>query len=156
ELVENAVAAGVVKMLAIGTDGISSRAALAAAEVFAQVYAAVGCHPNESRGFDEADLAELEALAAHPRCIAIGETGLDYYRDGSPREDQKRSFSAHIELARTTGTPLIVHTRNAALDTLAQLAAEAEGLSVVIHCFSMPEHLQECVDRGYAISFAGN
>jgi TatD DNase family protein len=156
ELVENAVAAGVVKMLAIGTDGISSRAALAAAEVFPQVYAAVGCHPNESRGFDEADLAELEALAAHPRCIAIGETGLDYYRDGSPREDQKRSFSAHIELARATGTPLIVHTRNAALDTLAQLAAEAEGLSVVIHCFSMPEHLQECVDRGYAISFAGN
>jgi TatD DNase family protein len=156
ELVERAVAAGVTRMLTIGTNGASCRAALAAAEAFPQVYAAIGRHPNEARGFDDADLAELQALAAHPRCIAIGETGLDYYRKDTPREDQKRAFSAQIELARTTGTPLTIHTRNADEDTLAQLAAEAQGLSVVIHCFSMPDRLDECVENGYMISFAGN
>ncbi len=156
ELVERAVAAGVTRMLTVGTNGASCRAALAAAEAFPQVYAAIGRHPNEATGFDDADLAELQALAAHPRCVAIGETGLDYYREDTPREDQARAFSAQIELARTTGTPLTIHTRNADEDTLAQLAAEADGLSIVIHCFSMPDRLQECVERGYAISFAGN
>jgi TatD DNase family protein len=156
ELVEQALEAGVVKMLTVGTNSISCRTALAAAEAFPQVLAAVGRHPNEARGFDDADLAELEALAAHPRCVAIGETGLDYYREDAPREDQQRAFSAQIALARTTGTPLIIHTRNAEEDTLAQLAAEADGVSVVMHCFSMPHRLQECLDRGYAISFAGN
>lgn len=156
ELVERAVAAGVKKLLTVGTDGASCRAALAAAEAFPQVYAAVGRHPNEARGFDDADLAELKALAAHPRCVAVGETGLDYYREGAPKEDQKRAFSAHIELARTTGTPLIIHTRQADEDTLAQLAAEAAGVTVVMHCFSMPDRLEECLERGYAISFAGN
>lgn len=156
DLVERAVAAGVVKMLTVGTNGASCRAALAAAEAFPQVYAAIGRHPNEAHGFDDADLAELKALAAHPRCVAIGETGLDYYREDAPREHQQRAFSAQIELARTTGTPLTIHTRNADEDTLAQLATEAEGLQVVIHCFSMPDRLQECLDRGYTISFAGN
>jgi TatD DNase family protein len=156
ELVERAVAAGVTRMLTVGTNGVSCRAALAAAEAFPQVYAAIGRHPSEATGFDAADLAELHALAAHPRCVAIGETGLDYYREDAPREDQARAFSAQIELARTTGTPLTIHTRNAEEDTLAQLAAEADGLSVVIHCFSMPDRLQECVERGYMISFAGN
>ncbi len=156
ELVERAVAAGVVKMLTVGTNGASCRAALAAAEAFPQVYAAIGRHPNEAQGFDDADLAELTALAEHPRCVAIGETGLDYYREDAPREHQKRAFSAQIALARTQGTPLTIHTRNADEDTLAMLAAEADGLPVVIHCFSMPDRLQECLDRGYAISFAGN
>jgi TatD DNase family protein len=156
ELVERAVAAGVVKMLSVGTNGVSCRAALASAEAFPQVYAAIGRHPNEARGFDDADLAEIEALAAHPRCFAIGETGLDYYREDAPREDQKRAFSAQIELARRTGKPLTIHTREADEDTLAMLVAEAEGVGVVIHCFSMPDRLQECLDRGYLISFAGN
>jgi TatD DNase family protein len=156
ELVERAVAAGVVKMLTVGTNGASCRAALATAEAFPQVYAAIGRHPNEAHGFDDADLAELEALAAHPRCMAIGETGLDFYREGASREDQRRAFSAQLGLARATGKPLTIHTRAADDDTLAQLAAEAEGLRVVIHCFSMPDRLSECLDRGYAISFAGN
>ncbi len=156
ELVERAVAAGVVKMLAIGTNGESSRAALASAEAFPQVFAAVGCHPNEAHGFDDADLAELAGLAEHPRCVAIGETGFDYYREDAPREDQRRAFTAQIELARRLGKPLSIHTREAPDDTLDTLAAHAEGLGVVIHCFSMPDRLQECVDRGYFISFAGN
>jgi TatD DNase family protein len=156
ELVASAVAAGVGRMLTVGTDGASCRAALAAAEAFPQVLAAVGRHPNEARGFDDADLAELRGLAAHERCAAIGETGLDFYRDGAPRADQERAFSAQIVLARETGKPLVIHTRAAEQETLETLAAEAEGVSVVMHCFSMPERLGECLDRGYTISFAGN
>jgi TatD DNase family protein len=120
------------------------------------VYAAVGRHPNAAKGFDGADLAELRALAAHDRCVAIGETGLDFYRDGAPRADQERAFAAQIELARERGKPLVIHSRAADQATLAQLAAEADGLSVVLHCFSMPGQLAECLQRGYAISFAGN
>jgi TatD DNase family protein len=156
ELVAAAEAVGVTRMLSVGTDGASSRTALAAAEAFPQVYAAVGCHPNEARGFDDADLAELRALAAHERCVAIGETGLDFYRDLAPRADQERAFAAQITLARETGKPLVIHTRAADDATLDQLAREADGLSVVIHCFTMASRLEECLERGYAISFAGN
>jgi TatD DNase family protein len=156
ELVEAADAAGVARILTIGIDGASCRAALAAAEAFPQVYAAIGRHPNASKGFDDADLAELQALAAHERCRAIGETGLDFYREGAPPEDQRRAFAAQIGLARETGKPLVIHTRAAEQQTLDQLALEADGVSVVLHCFSMPERLDECVQRGYAISFAGN
>jgi TatD DNase family protein len=156
ELVAAAVAVGVTRMLTVGTNGISCRAALSAAEAFPQVLAAVGRHPNEAHGFDDADLAELRALAGHERCVAIGETGLDFYREGASRADQERAFSAQIGLARETGKPLVIHTRAAGDDTLAKLAAEAEGVSVVMHCFSMPGRLQECLERGYTISFAGN
>jgi TatD DNase family protein len=156
ELVAAAEAVGVTRMLTVGTDGASSRAALAAAEAFPHVYAAVGWHPNEAKGFDDADLAELQALAGHERCVAIGETGLDFYRDTAPRADQERAFAAQIELARERRKPLVIHTRAADDATLAQLGAEAEGCSVVIHCFSMPSRLEECLERGYAISFAGN
>jgi TatD DNase family protein len=156
ELVAAAEQAGVRRIVTIGIDGGSCRAALAAAEDFPQVYASVGRHPNAARGFDDADLAELEALAAHERCVAIGETGLDYYRDETPPPDQRRAFGAQIALARATGKPLVIHTRAAEQDTLDQLAAEAQGVSVVMHCFSMPDRLEECVARGYAISFAGN
>jgi TatD DNase family protein len=157
DLVAAAEAAGVIRMLTVGIDGASCRAALAAAEDFPQVFAAVGRHPNAARGFDDADLAELRALAAHERCVAIGETGLDFYRDSAPpAADQERAFAAQIELARETGKPLVIHTRAAEVQTLVQLGAEADGVSVVMHCFSMPDRLEECLERGYAISFAGN
>ena len=157
ELVAAAERVGVTRMLTVGIDGLSCRAALAAAEGFPQVYAAIGRHPNSAKGFDDADFAELRALAAHHRCAAIGETGLDFYRDSSPtRADQQRAFAAHIALARETDKPLVIHTRAAEEETLDQLAAEADGVSVVMHCFSMPSRLDECVRRGYTISFAGN
>jgi TatD DNase family protein len=156
ELVVAADAANVKRILTVGIDGASCRAALASAEAFPQVLAAVGRHPNEAHGFDEADLAELRALAAHERCVAIGETGLDFYRDGAPRADQERAFRAQIELARETGKPLVIHTRAAERDTLELLAGEAQGMTVVMHCFSMPDRLDECLRRGYMISFAGN
>jgi TatD DNase family protein len=156
-LVQAAVGAGVTRMLTVGMDGESCRSALLAAESFPQVYAAIGRHPTAAKGFDDADLAELRALGAHPRCLAIGETGLDFYRDTAPpRADQERAFSAQIALARELDKPLVIHTRAADEDTLAQLAAEAAGVSVVMHCFSMPAQLDECLARGYAISFAGN
>jgi TatD DNase family protein len=144
-------------MLTVGTDGASCRAALATAEDFPQVFAAVGRHPTAAKGFDDADLAELRALAAHECCVAIGETGLDFYRDSAPpAADQERAFAAQIALAREMGKPLVIHSRAAEEQTMQQLGAEADGVSVIMHCFSMPERLGECLERGYEISFAGN
>ncbi len=155
-LVAAAVEAGVKRMLTVGTNGATCRAALAAAERFPQVFAAIGRHPNEATGFDDADLAELTALAAHPRCVAIGETGLDDYRDYAPRADQERAFAAQIDLARRTAKPLVIHTRAADDDTIATLREQATGLDVILHCFSMPDRLDECAEQGWWISFAGN
>ena len=157
ELVEAAVEAGVSRVVTIGIDSASCRAALAAAEDFPQVYAAIGRHPNSATGFDDADLAELAALAAHPKCVAVGETGLDFYRDGAPRADQERAFRAQIELAREVGKPLVIHTRDASDETLALLDARAGGLRVILHCFSMPERIEACLaHEDWWISFAGN
>ena len=156
DLVAAAAEAGVRRMLTVGTNGATCRAALLAAERFPQVFAAIGRHPNEAGGFDDGDLAELTALAEHPRCRAIGETGLDYYRDHAPRADQERAFAAQIELARTTGKPLVIHTRAADDDTIDTLRERAAGIEVILHCFSMAERLDECVEQGWWISFAGN
>ncbi|MDQ3723865.1 MAG: TatD family hydrolase [Actinomycetota bacterium] len=156
ELVAAAADAGVSRMLTVGTNSASCREALLAAERFPQVFAAIGRHPNEATGFDDADLAELTALAEHPRCVAIGETGLDFYRDYAPRADQERAFAAQIELARTAAKPLVIHTRAADDDTIATLREQAGGLDVILHCFSMPERLDECVEQGWWCSFAGN
>ncbi len=156
ELVQAAREAGVRRILTIGIDQRSRRAALAAAETYDDVFAAIGHHPNNATGYDDAITAELRELAAHPRCLAIGETGLDDYRNYAPRPDQERAFQAHIELAHELGKPLVIHTRAAEDDTIATLASEAQGLEVILHCFSMPTRLQECLDRGWWISFAGN
>jgi TatD DNase family protein len=156
ELVAAAEREGVGRIVTIGMDGQSCRSALAAAEAFPQVHAAVGRHPNHAHGFDAGDLAELRALAAHERCVAIGETGLDYYRDTAPRADQRRAFEAQIALAAETGKPLIIHTRAAEEDTLEMLRERAAGVTVLLHCFSMPDRLDEVIDRGWIVSYAGN
>jgi TatD DNase family protein len=156
ELVAAAERAGVRRLLTIGADGDSCRAALQLAEDFPQVYVAIGRHPNYAGGFDDADLAELRALAAHPRCRAIGETGLDFHRNGAPREDQERAFAAQIALARENGKPLVIHTRAADDATLATLREQAEGVRTILHCFSMPDRLETCLELGCWISFAGN
>ena len=156
DLVAAAEHAGVHRILTVGMDGASCRSALAATEDFPQVFAAIGRHPNHATGFDEADHAELQALAAHEGCVAIGETGLDYYREHASHEDQMRAFLAQIDLARETGKPLVIHTREAEDDTIATLAEHAGGLTVILHCFSMPRRLAECLEHGWWISFAGN
>jgi TatD DNase family protein len=149
-------AAGIVRAVTVGTTLESSRWSARCAEDHEGVYAAVAIHPNDTEGVAEAVLADIEALAARPRVVAVGETGLDYYRDRAPRELQARAFVAQIELARELGKPLVIHTRAAEQQTLDQLAAEADGVTVVMHCFSMPGRLAECLGRGYQISFAGN
>jgi TatD DNase family protein len=157
ELVEAALEAGVTRIVTVGTNGSTCRLALDAAERFPQVYAAIGRHPNESTGFDDADLTELEALAAHERCVAIGETGLDFYRDYAPASDQERAFLAQIELARATGKPLVIHTRAADDETLALLRERAGGVKVILHCFSMAGRIAECLEQPeWWCSFAGN
>lgn len=156
DVVADADAAGVTRLLSIGMDGASCRATLAIAEDFPQVYVAIGRHPNSATDFDDADASELAALAAHERCVAIGETGLDYYRDRAPAADQERAFRAQIELARETAKPLVIHTRAADDDTIAALRGHAQGLMVILHCFSMPGRLDECLEQGWVISFAGN
>jgi TatD DNase family protein len=156
ELVAAAVEAGVTRMLTVGTNPATCRDALAAAELFPQVHAAIGRHPNEAEGYTDADLAELAALAAHERCVAIGETGLDYFRDYAPHDDQLRAFLGQIELARETEKPLIIHTRAAEDDTINTLREQAGDLDVILHCFSMPDRIDECIDEGWWISFAGN
>jgi TatD DNase family protein len=156
ELVAAATAAGVNRMLTVGTNGATCREALLAAERFPQVFAAVGRHPNEATGYDDAVTTELHALADHPRCVAIGETGLDYFRDHAPQADQQRAFEAQIELARATAKPLVIHTRAAEEDTIHTLRERAAGVRVILHCFTMPDRLDECVREGWWISFAGN
>jgi len=156
ELVGRARAAGVGRMATVGTDGSSIRHALTAAEDHDEVVAIVGRHPHETAGFDELALEEIERAAAHPRARAIGETGLDYYRDHAPRGDQRRAFEAQLEVAARAGLPVVIHTRAAEEDTFAILGDRAEGLTVILHCFSAPGRLDECVERGYLCSFAGN
>lgn len=156
ELVAQAREVGVTRILTIGMDGPSRAAALTAAETYDEVYAAIGHHPNEATGYTQAITDELRELAQHPKCLAIGETGLDDFRDYAPRRYQERAFAAQIELAHETRKPLIIHTRAAEDDTIEWLTQKAQGLEVILHCFSMPTRLQECLEHGWWISFAGN
>jgi TatD DNase family protein len=156
EVVAAAREAGVTRMLTVGIDAESCRQALAAAERNDDVWAAIGRHPNAATGFTDADLDELRELARHPRCAAIGETGFDFFRKGAPRADQERAFRGQIELARETGKPLVIHARDADDATIELLGAHAGGVEVILHCFAMPARLQECLEQGWWISFAGN
>jgi TatD DNase family protein len=145
--------AGLTRLLSVGTEPGSCTAALAFADADASVFAAIGCHPNLAELLDE---AQLRRDAAHPRCVAIGETGLDYFRDRSPREAQRRAFEFQIDLARELDKPLVIHTRDADEDTLATLHERAGGVRVMLHCFSMVEHVGQCIEAGWWLSFAGN
>jgi TatD DNase family protein len=156
EIVAAAREAGVTRILTVGTGGESIRRAQEAADAHDEVWFAAGHHPNHATGYGEHHTEELRELAGHPRCVAIGETGLDFFRDNAAREDQERAFGAQIGLARELGKPLVIHTRAAEDDTIATLARDAGGLEVILHCFSMPDRLDECLEYGWWISFAGN
>lgn len=156
ELIQRARAAGVQRMLSVGTRPGDWEAVIALAEQFDEVYAAIGLHPNEATGYDPALIAELRALAAHPKVAAIGETGLDEYRDYAPITDQRRALVDHIALARELDKPLVIHTRAADDETITTLREQAAGVRVILHCFSMPSRVEECVAEGWWISFAGN
>jgi TatD DNase family protein len=156
ELVENALEAGVVRLATVGMNDESIENALAAADEHHGVFAVVGRHPHYTEGWSDADIEPIERAAAHPLARAIGETGLDYFRDRAPREDQRRAFEAQIDLAARTQLPLVIHTREAENDTFDILRERAYQLTVILHCFSAPSRIDECVDRGYMCSFAGN
>jgi TatD DNase family protein len=156
ELIERARAAGVGRLATVGTDDAGIERALAVAGAHEEIVAIVGRHPHATTGFVEEDVEGIERAASHPRARAIGETGLDYHRDHAPREDQRRAFEAHLALAERLGMPLVIHTRAAEDDTFALLRERAGRLTVVLHCFSAPDRLEECVEHGWLCSFAGN
>jgi TatD DNase family protein len=149
-------AQGLTRVATVGIDDEAIERALGFADAHEEVFAIVGRHPNSAEGFQPSDLAAVERALSHPKAVAVGETGLDYYRDYAPHGDQQRAFEAQIELAREVGKPLVIHTRAAEDDTLRTLAEHADGLTVVMHCFSIADRLDECVERGYLCSFAGN
>jgi TatD DNase family protein len=148
--------AGVDAVLAIGIDLESSRQAATLAAERDDVWAVVGLHPHDAVHFDAVVRTGLERLLAEPRVVAVGECGLDFYRDSSPRDSQRAAFVAQLEMARAAGKPAVVHTREAAGETFALLTEHAEGLTVILHCFSAVDHVDLCNERGYYLSFAGN
>ena len=163
ELVAAAREAGVRRILTVGLGEDSNPEAVRAADEDEGVFAAVGRHPNSANGFDGAAAEGIEELAANPGVVAIGETGLDFYRDRSEPEDQRRAFSAQISIARNMGKPLVIHLRDAdgsedAVDeAFATLDEQAEGVPVILHCFSAgPAWAERAAERRWYCSFAGN
>ncbi len=156
EVLTEARAAGLEAVVTIGIDLRSSREAAALAAAHDDVYAAVGVHPHDAVRFDGVVRTGLERLLAEPHVVAVGECGLDFYRDLAPRDVQRAAFTEQLELARATGKPVCVHSREAAGETFALLTEHSAGLRVILHCFSMPEYVEICNERGYYMSFAGN
>jgi len=151
---ERARQAGLSRIATIGMNPESWDKAASLAEANDDVYAIVGVHPNEAAGYSDERVEQVRERALGGKVVAIGETGLDYYRDYAPREDQQRSFEAHLELASDLGLPIVIHTRAAEADTFDAL--RDFGGTVVLHCFSSPDRIDECVERRYICSFAGN
>ena len=156
-VLERARAAGVRRLVTIGTDVATSAAALALAGREPGVWATAGIHPHDAAEADETAFAEIERLAADPRVVAIGEIGLDFFRDLSPREVQERTFRRLLELARRVGKPALVHCRDAHAETLAILDDGRVGaVGGVMHCFSGDVAIaRRCLDLGLVISLAG-
>jgi TatD DNase family protein len=156
-VLERARAAGVRRIVTIGTDVPTSRAAVALAAREPDVWASVGIHPHEAASADDAALGEIERLASADRVVAIGETGLDFFRNLAPREAQERAFRAQLALARRAGKPVLVHCRDAHAETLSLLAADGvRERGGIMHCFSGDLELaRRCLDLGLLISLAG-
>jgi TatD DNase family protein len=163
ELVDAASDAGVRRILTVGLGEDSNPAAVAAAASNGGVFASVGRHPNSADGFDEGAAEVIEQLCGQPGVVAVGETGLDFYRDRSDPEHQRRAFSAQIEIARRTGTALVIHLRDrdgseeAFSEAFGTLEQEAEGVEIILHCFSAgPRWAERAGELGWYCSFAGN
>ncbi len=156
QLLERARAAGVGIIIQSGTDLERSKYSLALAGLYPEVFATVGFHPHEAGHLTPESRTGLELLAMALRVVAIGETGFDFYHDHWPHAVQEEAFRYQLDLARRLGLPVVVHTRDAAERTLEVLAEAAAGLTVVLHCFPLPDRLDEVVERGYYVSFAGN
>ncbi len=163
DLLAAAREAGVRRVLTVGLGEDSNPGAIEAADRYEEVFAAVGRHPNGAGGFDQVAAEAIEELSAEPAVVAIGETGLDFYRDRADPDDQRRAFAAQIAIARSGGKPLVIHLRDrdgseeAIAEAFATLEAEAGGAEVILHCFSSgPAWAERAAERGWYCSFAGN
>lgn len=153
--------AGVEKILTVGLDEASNREQITLCGAFDGLYAAVGRHPNEADGFDDAAANDIEELAAEPKVVAIGETGLDFYRDTAEPDNQRRAFIAQADIAARLDLPLVIHSRDRqgseeAVSEIFATLEEFPDLTVVLHCFSAPAWVERASDRSWYCSFAGN
>ncbi len=163
EVIARAAAAGVTRVINPGVDAESSRAATVLAARHAGIYAAVGIHPNDTASFNEADLTEIEALVAAPKVVAIGEIGLDYHWDDSPKAKQFEAFEAQLALAARLELPVIIHNREASDDVIALLESWAHHLppalrerAGVLHSFSAPQRVADrALAAGFYLGFTG-
>ena len=162
EVVAAAREAGVGRMLNVGLEAESNQFVLAAASRYEEVFATVGCHPTEATGFDDARAEEIARLAAgNEKVRAIGETGIDYYRETASRADQRRAFEAQIEIARERDLPIVIHARDpdgetgAVDDVFAILDERGDGIEVILHCFAAPWRVEDAIERGWYCSFSG-
>ena len=154
EVIARAEAAGVSRIVAVATTLAGAREALAFADAYEGVFACLGIHPHEAGGTEAQHVPEIRALLEHPKAVAVGETGLDYFRDYAPHGAQQELFDALLAVAQDTGKPVVIHTRAADDDTLARLV-EHRG-PVILHCFSSPALLEPALEHGWYVSFAGN
>jgi TatD DNase family protein len=155
EAIRRAAEVGVTRILTVGTSIDDCGRALELADRHEGVFAILGIHPHEAGTATADDLAALRELLEHPKAVAVGETGLDWFRDYAPPADQRRLFAAQLELAEELGKPVVIHTRAADDDTLAALDGFAGP--VVLHCFSSPHMLPTALEQPrWFVSFAGN
>lgn len=158
EVLRRAIDAGVTRILVVGYDLPSSRMAVDLADEVPGIYAAVGVHPHDAKLLNEGVLKELERLTESRKVVAIGETGLDYFRDLSPRTVQRDAFRLQLKLAKAKRLPVVIHDRNAHDEVLSILNEESvREIPVILHCFSGDERiLKRCMERGYYVSFSGS
>lgn len=157
EVIERAQAEGVSNFLVVGFDRPTIEKALELAEKYEFIYASVGWHPVDAIDFKEEDLAWLEESAKHPKVVALGEMGLDYYWDKSPKDVQKEVFRKQIRLAKKVRLPIIIHNREATADIVEILREEEAGeVGGIMHCYSgSVEVAKECVEMNFYISLGG-
>ena len=147
---------GIGRVINVGASIETTRTTLALAEAYDYIYAAVGVHPSDIDGLNEETYSWLKAQTAHPKTVAVGEIGLDYYWDNEPREVQKKWFIRQLELARELDLPVLIHSREAAADTMEIMKEHAKGLSGVIHCYSYSKEMaQEYIKMGFYIGVGG-
>lgn len=160
-IIERALATGVIRLITVGTNIKSCKKTLALVEKYPQIYASVGIHPNDTGHISRGDVTRLEELAQHPKVVAIGETGLDFYRHTAPKEGQIKMFQYHLDIAGKLKLPVVIHYRQSTTETIQLLGAWLKGGKTlaspgVIHCFSGDWPVANLLlDMGFYLSFAG-
>ncbi|WP_018248309.1 TatD family hydrolase [Orenia marismortui] len=156
DVIQSSYDNGIKKIINVGADMKSSYNSVELAKENDFIYASVGVHPHEAEGFSEEDYNKLKELAQHDKVVAIGEIGLDYYYDNSPRLAQQRVFRRQLQLAKEVDLPIVIHSRDAREDTLEILEEEAKDLTGVLHCYAYDlETAKKVIDLGFYLAFGG-